>query len=133
MAKGVRSDMFNNSGPFGAFFQECCSKNVGIAGYSPVTWLGNRIPRGSATLIPVFGENIKCPVGKDCISVHDTIHSVNAKDYTSEQLDVWATGSLDLDLWNCSFFENRGYAVVKEQQVKRQGILLTNFEMEKQR
>lgn len=46
---------------------------------------------------------------------------------------MWATGSLDLDLWNCSFFENRGYAVVKEQQVKRQGILLTNFEMEKQR
>lgn len=131
---------------------------------------------------------------------YDTVHSVNAKDYTSEQLDVWATGRVDLDLWNrtfldhytlvatdgaeivgfgdidttgyldrlyvhkdfqrrgiatalCNeleqavigtitvhasitarlFFENRGYVVVKEQQVERQGILLKNFVMEKQR
>ena len=32
-----------------------------------------------------------------------------------------------------SFFEKRGYKVVKEQQVKRQGIFLTNFVMEKER
>lgn len=31
------------------------------------------------------------------------------------------------------FFEKRGYTVVKEQQVERQGILLTNFVMEKVR
>lgn len=31
------------------------------------------------------------------------------------------------------FFEKRGYRVVKEQQVERQGIFLTNFVMEKQR
>ncbi len=31
------------------------------------------------------------------------------------------------------FFEKRGYKVVKEQQVERQGILLTNFVMEKER
>ena len=30
------------------------------------------------------------------------------------------------------FFEKRGYRVVKEQQVERQGILLTNFVMEKE-
>lgn len=131
---------------------------------------------------------------------YHTVHCVNAKDYTREQLDVWATGSVDLDSWNRSFlehstfvaleedfivgfgdidktgyldrlyvhkdfqgkgiatalcnaleqavagtisvhasitakqfFENRGYVVVKEQQVERQGILLTNFVMEKQR
>lgn len=29
------------------------------------------------------------------------------------------------------FFEKRGYRVIKQQQVKRQGILLTNFLMEK--
>ena len=29
------------------------------------------------------------------------------------------------------FFERRGYAVVKEQQVERKGVLLTNFVMEK--
>ena len=31
------------------------------------------------------------------------------------------------------FFEKRGYRVVKEQQVERRGVLLTNFVMEKQR
>lgn len=31
------------------------------------------------------------------------------------------------------FFEKRGYRVVKEQQVERQGILLTNFVMKKER
>lgn len=29
------------------------------------------------------------------------------------------------------FFEKRGYRTIKEQQVERQGILLTNFVMEK--
>lgn len=129
---------------------------------------------------------------------YDTVHTVNAKDYTKEQLDVWATGYVDLEQWNRSlkehyslvaldgnriigfgdidqtgyldrlyvhkdyqkkgvatalcdkleqavqggivthasitakhFFEKRGYAVKKEQQVERQGILLTNFVMEK--
>lgn len=131
---------------------------------------------------------------------YNTVHSINAKDYTSEQLDVWATGNVDLNIWNNSFlqhytlvaveenllvgfgdidktgyldrlyvhkdfqgkgiatslcnnleravtenivvhasitarpfFENRGYVVKKEQQVERQGILLTNYVMEKQR
>lgn len=125
---------------------------------------------------------------------YNTVHTVNAKDYTKEQLDVWTTGQVDLEKWNQSFqkhysivvieneiivgfgdidktgcldrlfvhadyqgrgiataicnqleqtvqgdittyasitakpfFEKRGYKVVKEQQVKRQGIFLTNF------
>lgn len=131
---------------------------------------------------------------------YHTVHTVNAKDYTREQLHVWATGQVDLDTWNQSFqdhytivavendvlvgfgdidstgyldrlfvhadhqrkgiaaaicdrleqavsgtitthasitakpfFEKRGYKVVKEQQVERQGIALTNFVMEKTR
>lgn len=131
---------------------------------------------------------------------YHTVHTVNAKDYTREQLHVWATGQVDLDKWNQSFqdhytivavekdvlvgfgdidstgyldrlfvhadhqrkgiaaaicdrleqavpgtitthasitakpfFEKRGYKVVKEQQVERQGIALTNFVMEKTR
>ena len=130
----------------------------------------------------------------------NTVHTVNAKDYTKEQLDVWATGQVDLQKWNQSlqehfsmvavddgvivgfgdidetgyldrlyvhtdyqgkgiataicnrlewavrkdivthasitarpFFEKRGYKVVKEQQVERQGIFLTNFVMIKKR
>lgn len=141
---------------------------------------------------------------KDCKEIiklfYDTVHNVNAKDYTKEQLDVWATGKADLETWNRSllehyslvvlensiivgfgdidkfgyldrlyvhkdyqrkgvasaicnkleqtvkgkivthasitarpFFENRGYKVIKEQQVERQGVVLKNFVMEKYR
>lgn len=131
---------------------------------------------------------------------YNTVHTVNAKDYTKEQLDAWATGTVDLEKWNQSleehfslvaldgekiigfgdiddtgyfdrlfvhsdyqgkgvaaaicdqleqsvqgsivthasitarpFFEKRGYKIVKERQVERKGILLTNFIMEKKR
>ena len=130
---------------------------------------------------------------------YNTVHTINAKDYTNEQLNVWATDQVDLKKWNQSFlehysvvavegkriigfgdidktgyldrlyvhsdyqkqgvataicdaleqtahgnitthasitarpfFEKRGYKVVKEQQVKRQEVLLTNFVMEKE-
>ncbi len=131
---------------------------------------------------------------------YNTVHTVNAKDYSREQLDVWATGEIDLESWNQSFqehysivavddktivgfgdidktgyldrlfvhadyqgkgiatdicnhleqavqgnivthasitarpfFEKRCYKVVKEQQVERRGIFLTNFVMVKER
>ena len=35
-----------------------------------------------------------------------TVHSVNTKDYTKEQLDVWATGNVDLNRWDMSFKEH---------------------------
>lgn len=129
---------------------------------------------------------------------YNTVHTVNARDYTKEQLDVWATGEIDLEKWNQSFqehysivavksniiigfgdiddtgyldrlyvhtnyqgqgvataicnklekavqgkvvthasitakpfFAKRGYKIIKEQQVERKGIFLTNFVMEK--
>ncbi|MCW8313484.1 GNAT family N-acetyltransferase [Sphingobacterium sp. InxBP1] len=130
---------------------------------------------------------------------YDTVHTVNARDYSPEQLDAWASGQLDLAAWNSSFlahhtlvaiideqiagfgdmtdvgyldrlfvhkdyqgqgiatalcdalehavdtprftthasitakpfFESRGYRVVKEQQVIRRGVRLTNYVMEK--
>ena len=129
---------------------------------------------------------------------YNTVHTVNAKDYTEAQLDVWAPNLADLENWNRSllknyslitvenniitgfgdidksgyldrlyvhkdyqrrhiasqicdkleqkirgkivthasvtakpFFEKRGYKTVKEQQVIRRGITLTNFIMEK--
>ena len=131
---------------------------------------------------------------------YDTVHTVNARDYTKEQLDAWATGQEDRESWDRSFrehftvvavsggelvgfgdidetgyldrlyvhadyqgkgiataicnqleqavqgditthasitarpfFEKRGYKVVEEQQVERQGIFLTNFCMKKSR
>ena len=130
---------------------------------------------------------------------YETVHNVNAKDYTKEQLDVWATGNVNLREWDKSFlehdtivaieneiivgfgeidktgyldklfvhkdyqkqgiasaicdeleqsvkqnkiivhvsvtakpfFEQRGYKVIKKQQVIRNGISLTNYVMEK--
>ena len=138
----------------------------------------------------------------DCMELtelfYHTVHQVNAKDYTEEQLDVWAPFKADMDRWNRSlqehysivaveksvivgfgdidktgyldrlyvhkdyqrrgiataicdelekkapgnitvhasvtakpFFEKRGYRVLKEQQVERQGVFLTNYIMEK--
>ena len=132
---------------------------------------------------------------------YDTVHTVNAKDYTQEQLDAWATGKVNLEAWNESFqahhtvvaemdgkivgfgdmdesgyldrlyvhkdhqrqgvaaaicdaleqnakaseftthasitarpfFEKRRYVVVKEQQVERRGVWLTNYVMKKER
>lgn len=132
---------------------------------------------------------------------YQTVHTVNAKDYTREQLDAWATGQVDLERWDrtlgerhtavavedgviigfgdmdpsgyldrlfvhkdfqgrgtataiCDalegqvsgrkitvqasvtarpFFEKRGYRVIREQQVERRGVLLTNYRMEKDR
>ena len=37
---------------------------------------------------------------------YQTVHSVNARDYTKEQLDAWATGRVDLQAWKQSFLEH---------------------------
>lgn len=46
----------------------------------------------------------------DCSEIaalfYQTVHEVNKKDYTSEQLNVWATGKVDLAAWNHSFLEH---------------------------
>ena len=34
---------------------------------------------------------------------YQTVHSVNAKDYTQEQLNAWASGEVDLKAWDASF------------------------------
>lgn len=33
---------------------------------------------------------------------YDTVHTINAADYTPSQLDAWATGQVDLDAWDGS-------------------------------
>jgi len=37
---------------------------------------------------------------------YSTVHTINAKDYTDEQLDVWAAGNVDLEAWNSSFLKH---------------------------
>ena len=38
---------------------------------------------------------------------YQTVQSVNAKDYTQEQLDAWASGEVDLPAWDASFRTHR--------------------------
>lgn len=46
----------------------------------------------------------------DCAALaqlfYDTVHTINSRDYTAAQLEVWATGSIDLAAWNRSFLEH---------------------------
>ena len=50
-------------------------------------------------------------IPSDCAQLaelfYQTVHSVNAKDYTKEQLDAWATGEVDLQAWDASFRAHR--------------------------
>lgn len=142
--------------------------------------------------------------GSDCKEItqlfYNTVHTINAKDYSREQLNMWATDKVDLEKWNQSllenyclvmiendiiigfgdiektgylnrlfvhknyqkkgvasaicdgleqsvqgkiitcasitakpFFDKRDYKVIKKQYVKRQGIALPNYVMEKPR
>ncbi|MDF2858932.1 MAG: family N-acetyltransferase [Neobacillus sp.] len=47
---------------------------------------------------------------EDCAALAElffnTVHAVNAKDYTTAQLKAWATGTVDLNTWNQSFLEH---------------------------
>ena len=46
----------------------------------------------------------------DCAKIvdlfYDTVHTINAKDYTKTQLDVWATCKTDIVAWNNAFLEH---------------------------
>lgn len=46
---------------------------------------------------------------------YNTVHTVNAKDYTKEQLYVWATGQIDLVKWNQSFQEHYCFVAVNDE------------------
>lgn len=37
---------------------------------------------------------------------YNTVHTINAKDYTKKQLDAWASGQVDLEKWDQSFQEH---------------------------
>ena len=46
-----------------------------------------------------------------------TVHSVNAKDYTKEQLDVWATGTVDLKEWDKSFLNHLTIVAIENNEI----------------
>lgn len=45
---------------------------------------------------------------------YQTVHTVNAKDYTRPQLDAWATGQVDLEQWNRSFLAHLSLVAVED-------------------
>ena len=58
---------------------------------------------------------------EDCGTLADlfynTVHSVNAEDYTEEQLAVWATGRVDLNQWNESFLAHYTLVAVLHEEI----------------
>ena len=48
---------------------------------------------------------------------YQTVHEVNKKDYTKEQLNAWATGEVDLDAWNHSFLEHYTLVAVEQDRI----------------
>ena len=57
----------------------------------------------------------------DCKALTDlfyhTVHTVNVKDYTKEQLAVWATGNVDLAQWDKSFLEHYSLVAVQNHKI----------------
>lgn len=45
---------------------------------------------------------------------YETVHAVNAKDYTKEQLDVWAAGNIDLKEWDRTLTAHYTVVAVKD-------------------
>ena len=58
---------------------------------------------------------------RDCAEMaclfYDTVHTVNAADYTREQLDAWADGQVDLEKWNASFLEHDTLVAVEGEKI----------------
>ena len=48
---------------------------------------------------------------------YNTVHIVNAKDYTEEQLNVWASGKVDLEKWNQSLQEHFSIVAVDNETI----------------
>ncbi len=57
----------------------------------------------------------------DCAALaalfYDTVHTVNAGDYTSEQLDAWADGAVNLEEWNRSLCAHDTAVALEEGQI----------------
>lgn len=45
---------------------------------------------------------------------HDTVHNVNIKDYTQEQVDVWAPVNVDMEKWDRTLSEHHAFVAVND-------------------
>lgn len=44
---------------------------------------------------------------------YETVHAINIRDYTQEQLNQWASGYIDLEKWSASFQEHLTYVAIE--------------------
>lgn len=44
---------------------------------------------------------------------YETVHAINIRDYTQEQLNQWASGDIDLEKWSESFLEHLTYVAIE--------------------
>ena len=45
---------------------------------------------------------------------YQTVHNINSKDYSEEQVNAWATGNIDLQEWDKSFLNHYTVVAVKD-------------------
>lgn len=62
-------------------------------------------------------EYITSDCGRLAELFYQTVHSVNAKDYSAEQLAVWADGRVDLREWDKSFLEHHTVVAVEDDEI----------------
>lgn len=59
---------------------------------------------------------IRSYMPSDCPAVaalfYTTVHTVNAKDYTPDEMEAWAPGTPDLEVWNRLFLEHHTVVAV---------------------
>lgn len=48
---------------------------------------------------------------------YDTIHTVNAADYTKAQLDAWASGNVDLKVWDEYFLARHSFVAESQETI----------------
>ena len=60
-------------------------------------------------------------IPSDCTQLaelfYQTVHSVNAKDCTQEQLNAWATSEVDLQAWDSSFRAHRTIVATENSEI----------------
>lgn len=52
-------------------------------------------------------------IGQIARLFHDTVHAVNRRDYSPEQLHAWATGRIDEEAWDAAFRHHLTYVAVE--------------------
>ena len=57
-------------------------------------------------------------ISSDCEQLaklfYQSVHTVNANDYSKEQLQAWASGKVDLSSWNRLFLEHNTLVAIKD-------------------